>query len=91
MKQIFKCEYCTFMGTEEEVKAHEETCFNNYDKKSCWTCEHRKILNLKQLKCNIGKEVPENMIYENCEKYERKEGLKLDEDVSNLFGLLFRV
>ena len=37
MKPVFKCEYCTFMGTEEEVKAHEDTCFENYDKKSLYS------------------------------------------------------
>ena len=55
MKPVFKCEYCRFMGTEEEVKAHEDTCINNYDKKSCFTCQHREYLSLKQVKGNAGK------------------------------------
>ena len=86
MKPVFKCEYCRFMGTEEEVKAHEDTCTNNYDKKSCLTCQHREYLSPKQVKCNTGKEVPENMIFENCEKYERKEGPKLNTSLNDLFG-----
>ena len=54
MKPVFKCEYCTFMGTEEEVKTHEDTCANNYDKKSCFTCQHREYLSPKQVKRNTG-------------------------------------
>ena len=27
MKPVFKCEYCQFMGTEEEVSEHELNCF----------------------------------------------------------------
>ena len=89
MKPVFKCEYCTFMGTEEEVKAHEDTCFENYDKKSCYTCKHREYLSPKQIKCNVGKEIPENMIVKNCEKYKRKEESKLNTSLSGLFGSLF--
>ena len=89
MKPVFKCEYCTFMGTEEQVRAHEDTCTNNYDKKSCWTCSHREFLNLNQFKCNVGKEVPENMIFENCEKYERKEESKSDTPLNNMLGAFF--
>ena len=86
MKPVFKCEYCTFMGTEEEVKTHEDTCANNYDKKSCFTCQHREYLSLKQIKCNAGKEIPENMIFENCEKYKRKEESNLNTSLGGLFG-----
>ena len=31
MQPVFKCEYCRFMGTEEEVKKHEAECVDNYD------------------------------------------------------------
>ncbi len=89
MKSVFKCEYCTFIGTEEEVKAHEDTCISNYDKKSCYTCKHREYLSLKQVKCKVGKEIPENMIFENCEKYERKEEPKLDTPLNSLFRSFF--
>lgn len=89
MKPVFKCEYCTFTGTEEEVKAHEDTCFGNYNKKSCYTCKNRKYLSMKQVKCNAGKEVPENMIFENCEKYEREEESKLNTPLDGLFGSFF--
>lgn len=47
MKPVFKCKYCTFMGTEEQVRAHEDTCTNNYDKKSCFTCKHKAYASVK--------------------------------------------
>ena len=37
MKPVFKCDYCQFMGTEEEVSEHEPKCFDNYDRRSCYT------------------------------------------------------
>ena len=89
MKPVFKCEYCTFIETEEEFKTHEDTCIDNYDKKSCYTCKHREYLSLKQIKCNAGKEIPENTIYKNCDKYECKEESKLNTSLDGLFGLLF--
>lgn len=90
MKPVFKCEYCTFVGTEEEVKTHEDTCINNYNKKNCFTCKHKEYLSMRQIKCNEGKEVPENKIIENCEKYEQKEKSKLKASLNNnLFGSFF--
>lgn len=89
MKPVFKCEYCEFTGTDEQVNAHEATCIYNYNKKSCWTCRNRGFLNLKQLKCNAGKEVPENMIFENCEKYERKEKSESHMPLTDVFGSFF--
>ena len=29
MKQVFKCEYCDFIGNEEDVREHESVCPNN--------------------------------------------------------------
>lgn len=76
MKPVFKCDYCKFMGTEEEVKKHEPVCMDNYDRKSCYTCIHKKIKtdNNKYLYvCKASKEVPEGSIFEFCPQYERKE------------------
>lgn len=77
MKPVFKCDYCKFMGTEEEVKAHESTCMDNYDKRSCYTCQYRgafKIVNgLTKYECNNGIDIPEGKIFELCNLYERKE------------------
>jgi hypothetical protein len=72
MQQVFKCDYCKFMGTEQEVREHEVKCFDNYDRKSCFTCVH-KIISGINYKCDCGKEIPEGQIFEFCDKYERKE------------------
>lgn len=87
MKPVFKCEYCDFMGTEEKVKEHEPTCIDNYDRKSCYTCRHKDIKNIKQFSCACGNEIPENKIFEFCPQYERKE--KPEYPLTNLFGGLF--
>ena len=89
MKPVFKCDYCTFMGTEDQVKEHEPTCFDNYDRKSCTTCKHAGMKTLKQFKCTCGKEIPEGKMFENCEQHERKEKQYDMESVTGLFGSLF--
>lgn len=73
MKPVFKCDYCDFMGTEKEVKEHESKCTENYTRKSCYTCQHRKFVNLTQFHCKCGIEIPEGKIFEFCPKYERRE------------------
>jgi hypothetical protein len=89
MKPVFKCDYCSKMGTEEEIREHEPKCFDNYDRRSCFTCTH-KILKPKCYECDIGIEIPEGKIFEFCESYERKEESKLTnpfgEFMSGLFG-----
>ena len=86
MKPVFKCDYCNFMGTEEEVREHEPICTDNYDRKSCYTCIHKK-LRYPLYECKIGLEIPEGKIFEFCTQYERKE--KLNDSFSELFGSLF--
>lgn len=91
MKPVFKCDYCSFMGTEEEVKKHESTCVNNYDRKSCYTCQHKgmphMVNKLAKYNCNKGIDIPEGKIVEFCVAYERKE---LSENpFVNLFGGMF--
>ena len=88
MRPVFRCEYCNFMDTEEKVREHEPTCMDNYNRKSCSTCVHKSIKSITQFKCACGKEIPENRMFENCEKYERKEKDR-DYDLSNIFGSLF--
>ena len=56
MKQLFRCEYCTEVGTEEEIRAHEEGCLWNYTKKSCWTCKHAEKV-LSKIRCTADKEI----------------------------------
>lgn len=87
MKPLFKCEYCAFYGTEEEVREHEPNCYDNYDKRSCYTCQYKRYKNLKQFECTCGKEIPEGKIFEFCGNYERKEKSELS--YSDVFKDLF--
>lgn len=87
MKPVFKCEYCNFMGTEDQVKEHEERCFDNYDKKSCMTCKNKSFKTITQFECKLGVEIPEGKQYEFCPKYERKE--KSNNDLGNIFCDMF--
>lgn len=94
MKPVFKCDYCSKMGTEEEIKEHELECFDNYDRKSCYTCEHKKFVRVGDInkngalvyECKLGKEITEGKIFEFCPQYERKEDNHI---FTNLFGGLF--
>lgn len=75
MKPVFKCDYCSTMGTEEEIKEHEPVCSSNHDRKSCHTCVHKKLGSKDgQLyyECKINKEIPQGKIIEFCDSYERK-------------------
>lgn len=91
MKPVYKCDYCNFMGTEEATRDHELTCMDNYDRKSCHTCVHKKFgkLDVKVInyECAAGREIPEGKLYEFCPQYERKE--KSVYPLTNLFGGLF--
>lgn len=88
MKAVFKCDYCDFMGIEEEVKQHESECYHNYDLKSCTTCAYKKSYPSKEtlglnFKCSCGLELPEGKMMINCKKHKREE----DTDILNdLFG-----
>lgn len=91
MKPVYKCDYCNFMGTEEEVREHELTCIDNYDRKSCYTCAHKKFgkIDMKTIayECTAGRKIPEGKLYEFCPQYERKE--KPVYPLPGLFGGLF--
>lgn len=91
MKQVFKCDYCKFMGTEEEVKEHEPICIDNYDRKSCYTCQHKGKLSmvngLIKYECCKEIDIPEGKIFEFCNSYERKE--KIDNPFGNIFNNIF--
>lgn len=91
MKPVFKCDYCSKMGTEEEIREHEPKCMENYDRKSCHTCTHKKFNYISDTKdityeCKIGKEVPNGCIIEFCPRYERKE---IPNDLFGLFKGVF--
>ena len=92
MKPVFKCDYCTFMGTEEEVAKHEPECYENYNMKSCYTCIHKDgIMKTGEdwsYKCKAGLDIPANSIYKFCSKYERKEKSTLFDNIftNGIFG-----
>lgn len=77
MKPVYKCDYCSHIGTEEDVKEHEIKCTENYDRRSCYTCKYKGKLTFKdchlKYECNNGKDIPEDSIIEFCNLYEKKE------------------
>lgn len=88
MKQLFRCEYCDKIGTEEEIREHEETCLWNHTKRTCYTCKHMETL-FPKVKCKLDDtKIPEGKYIERCACYERD-----DKDhtkkTTNLFGGLF--
>ena len=87
MKPVFKCDYCSLMGDEEQVKAHEPTCMDNYDRRSCRTCAHKQFNSLKGYKCDCGIDIPEGKIYEFCKSYEYKGKPKYD--IGDIFAPFF--
>ncbi len=89
MKQLFRCEYCTKIGTEEEIRKHEESCINNYNNKDCWTCKFANSENYVFI-CGKGKEIPTGKYISQCDKYEHKEKeVKTDNSFSSMFNNLF--
>lgn len=90
MKPVFRCDYCSKLGTEEEIKEHEPICIENYDRKSCYTCVH-KNLKMEDGKwcyiCKAGMDVPVGKLIEFCPSYERLQ--RLTNNFADLFGDLF--
>ena len=89
MKQVFRCDYCDFIGTKEEVEEHELKCIYNYDRRSCLTCKHAKYKNLSSYECDADMNVPEGSIYEFCKLYEGREKPKYKFNSKDLFGGFF--
>lgn len=79
MKPVYKCDYCSFMGTAEEVKEHEQQCTENYDMMNCFTCKHRGKICMENGKikyeCEKGIDVPAGCVNAFCKGYEQKEKL----------------
>lgn len=89
MKPIFKCDYCNFLGTEEEVREHEKTCERgkNIKNKNCLGCKNREIKNIRQIICKAGNDIPENQIYTNCNLFEEDIlPCKLQQNIFGGFG-----
>ena len=86
MKPVFKCDYCSEMGTEEEIKEHEIKCIYNYDRRSCCTCVHKNTRFKNDniiYECKADKEIPVGKIFEFCSSYERNKN-------AGFFGGLFK-
>lgn len=90
MKQLFRCEYCTEVGTEEEIVKHEQECIYNYNRRSCFTCAHKKG-NYLAITCDLGRELESGKYMEGCSKYEWDEKNHTGKNAfgGNLFGGLF--
>ena len=89
MKPVFKCDYCSKMGTEEEIREHEPKCIDNYDRKSCYTCTHRTFKSGDKnhcYECKVRIESPEGKLFEFCESYERRDK---PDTIVDLFGNWF--
>lgn len=87
MKPVFKCDYCSKIGTEEEIREHEPKCKNNYDMKSCDTCIHKTITYKNSqvcYECKVGYEIPAGCLIKFCDKYERNENA--NNTLNDLFG-----
>ena len=69
MKEVFKCDYCNYIGTKEEIAEHEKVCLNNPDVKCCYNCQAEHDL------CVLytGAPIPEKNI---CEHYRRREHVR---------------
>lgn len=95
MKQIFKCEYCNFMGTEDVVKPHEETCVYNGEKKDCRSCKYvsykfpYKDGTMYRYTCKKGKEIPEGKQFLNCDLHETRDSTYSDYGIKNNPFFLF--
>ena len=86
MKPVYRCEYCDHMGTEDEVRTHEEKCIWNYDRRSCWTCKHRS--GATKITCTLGTEIADGCLIEFCSKYEN-DGRSKMHTASDIFGKFF--
>lgn len=78
------------MGTEEEIKEHEPKCTDNYDRRSCYTCTHKKFVSKNGswiYECKADKVIPEGKLYEFYDSYKRKEAS--NDILGDLFGDLF--
>lgn len=85
MKQLFRCEYCTETGTEDEIREHEEACLWNYNKRTCYTCKHadRKVM---KFTCNADRVIEEGKYIEGCGSWEYDEK---NHATKNVFGDIF--
>lgn len=87
MKQLFRCDYCDFTGTKQEVSKHEKECIKNPNLKSCITCKHCSNW-ITGVKCKLNKEIEEGKYIQHCSIYEQGEP-SMDSPFGQVFGNLF--
>ena len=76
MKPVFKCDYCSKIGTEEEIREHEPDTIDYFSMSIFYACRYDNFFYHNYLctqECKIGKEIPEGKLFEFCSSYERKE------------------
>lgn len=82
MISLYRCDYCDFIGSSEEVIQHETTCIKNPARCSCNYCEYAFFPTSKTVKCDLNKEkIDDNHILINCDAFKAK-------DFSNPFKTL---
>lgn len=87
MVALYRCSYCDFIGSMEEVAAHEVECFKNPNNRGCMTCAHCSKM-MTYVKCKKGKEIEEGKYIQQCPLYE--DGQPTNDSIfGNLFGNLF--
>ena len=90
MKEVFKCDYCNYIGTAEEVAEHEKTCLCNLKTECCYTCKYIRRNTKITLACDRRGfyvcDYNDTFIYrtknllpnkEICEHYERREDCEI--------------
>ena len=91
MKSAYICEYCSKVGTKEEIKEHEIVCEDNYDRLSCYTCANRGKVGFEnkmiKYECKKDIDIPAGKIIEFCKSYVRRE--KEKSPYMNLFNGFF--
>lgn len=92
MKPVYKCDYCSYMGAEEDVKEHEPKCFENYDMKNCYTCKYKKFGGMEdkliKYKCEKEIDIPAGCIYNFCDSYEEREK---SNSLGDIFGNILTI
>jgi hypothetical protein len=42
MKQVYKCDFCSTIGTKAQIREHEVKCIFNPENKHCYSCKNFK-------------------------------------------------
>lgn len=88
MQQLYRCDYCDKIGSEEEIYYHEGICEKNANKKSCKYCEHMKIAGSTSYKCTHPQPftLPDGKMMVNCPKFSPEKEVQ---NISDLFSKFF--